>query len=335
MIPNADGQTHMCPGCSKPYASKQLLRNHYDNHSDKQHPGRICVPSPKNLLSATVFVDYKQHMAEERRLALKRKRKEGTSSSTLHVRNQRQSPAAQPQPSETPVPEDAAACSDAPGHILHHPFPQTNLDNRAASSESTSGTVDAFPGSEQQGPEWSWLHGAQEGRGSTSADSAGAATPSFIAVNTVGPFAEGETASATGATSALVAAGSNLPDSTSAIRPAAPPEPCQYSVIVKGLELGILSKEQLQHARKKNPLTGLEGLLLVSKIKRQVGKRWHSDKNTGPEDDMYKRFNSRADQLSKAGSGNAAESWDEYCAVLREEARAAELYLQYNFDPKH
>lgn len=73
MIPNADGQTHMCPGCSKPYASKQLLRNHYDNHSDKQHPGRICVPSPKNLLSATVFVDYKQHMAEERRLALKRK----------------------------------------------------------------------------------------------------------------------------------------------------------------------------------------------------------------------------------------------------------------------
>lgn len=141
----------------------------------------------------------------------------------------------------------------------------------------------------------------------------------------------------TGATSPAVAATpwSNPGDSSNAVRPAPdPPEPCQYSVMVKGFEIGILSREQLQNAHVTNPLTGLDGLQLVSKIKRQVGKRWHSDKIIGPEDDMYKRFNSRADQLSKAGSGNLgspAERWDAYTAVLQEEAVAAELYLQYKF----
>ncbi|KAL3145600.1 hypothetical protein ABBQ32_003148 [Trebouxia sp. C0010 RCD-2024] len=364
MIPSADGKTYTCPGCSMPYASKRHLRSHYENHSDLQHSGRICVPSPMNLLSASDFADYKQHITEERKAALKRRyvschslvsrvlpstvrlhmkddsilnRREGEESdSTVHATNQKQPSAAWQESSDTQMPEDedaAAACSDVPSHILHHPNPFTN---RASSSESTSGTLDAVPGADQQGPEWSWLHGPQECAGSASAKSsaAGAATSSFNAVNTVLAPAEGETASVTGATSALVAAESNLRKSTSAIRPNAPPEPCQYSVIVKGFELGFLSTEQLQHARRTNPLTGLEGLLLVSKIKRQVGKRWHSDKNTGPENDMYKSFNSRADQLSKAGSGKAAESWDEYCAALKEEARAAALYLQYKFGPK-
>ena len=93
--------------------------------------------------------------------------------------------------------------------------------------------------------------------------------------------------------------------------------------------LGLISEEQLQQAHKINPLTGLEGLQLVTEIKRQVARRCHPDKITGTADDMYKMFNSRVDQLSKTGTGSPAEIWSAYCAVLEEEARAAELYIQH------
>lgn len=104
----------------------------------------------------------------------------------------------------------------------------------------------------------------------------------------------------------------------------------QYSVLVQGHQAGLVPLTTLQHASSQpptivHPLTGMEGLHLLNKIKRQVAFRFHSDKSAGVECDMYKEFNSRVDELTKARSGS--EGWTRYNHALSEEIDAAQQYL--------
>ena len=94
--------------------------------------------------------------------------------------------------------------------------------------------------------------------------------------------------------------------------------------MIKGFQLGFISKEQMQQAHARNPLADPQ---LVSKIRRQASKWFHSDKVTGKDDDMYKMFNSRVDKLSKAGFGDQAQLWSAYVANLADEAAAAGIFL--------
>ena len=109
------------------------------------------------------------------------------------------------------------------------------------------------------------------------------------------------------------------------------PSCCQCSVLVQGCESGVIPINTLYAAscqpptqRICHPFGGKEGLQLLSHVKRKVGLRFHSDRSTGTESDVYKHFNSRVDELSKPTRG-----WARYNQILDEELEAASQYVHH------
>jgi len=78
------------------------------------------------------------------------------------------------------------------------------------------------------------------------------------------------------------------------------PVSCQCSVLVQGYLAGLIAPNVLHQSSSQpptihHPLLGIDGLQLLSRIKRQVALKFHSDKSVGVESDAYKQFNSRVD----------------------------------------
>lgn len=112
------------------------------------------------------------------------------------------------------------------------------------------------------------------------------------------------------------------------------PSCCHSSVLVQACESGVISIHTLYAAscqpptqRICHPLGGKEGLQLLSHVKRKVGLRFHSDRSTGVESDVYKQFNSRVDELSKPTKG--PRGWTRYNQMLDEELEAACQYVHH------
>lgn len=110
------------------------------------------------------------------------------------------------------------------------------------------------------------------------------------------------------------------------------PVSCQCSVLVQGYLAGLVALNVLQQSSSQppqihHPLLGTDGFHLLSRIKRQVALKFHSDKSVGVESDAYKQFNSRVDELSKANGDYIG--WTRYNQMLDVELAAARQYLQH------
>jgi len=110
------------------------------------------------------------------------------------------------------------------------------------------------------------------------------------------------------------------------------PVSCQCSVLVQGYLAGLIAPNVLHQSSSQpptihHPLLGIDGLQLLSRIKRQVALKFHSDKSVGVESDAYKQFNSRVDELSKATGDYIG--WTRYNQMLDVEIDAARQYLQH------
>ncbi len=107
------------------------------------------------------------------------------------------------------------------------------------------------------------------------------------------------------------------------------PVSCQCSVLVQRYLVGLIALDVLHQSSSQpptvlHPLSGIDGLQLLSRIKRQVALKFHSDKSVGVKSDAYKQFNNRVDELSKANGG-----WTRYNQMLDVEIDAARQYLQH------
>lgn len=110
------------------------------------------------------------------------------------------------------------------------------------------------------------------------------------------------------------------------------PVSCQCSVLIQGHLVGLIALDVLHQSCSQpptilHPLSGIDGLQLLSRIKRQVALKFHSDKSVGVESDAYKQFNSRVDELSKATGDYIG--WTRYNQMLDVEIDAARQYLQH------
>ena len=64
ILRNANG-SYSCSGCSKLFKTARLLQAHFGSKKDESHTGKVCIASPKKLLSCVDFKDYTRHMTEK------------------------------------------------------------------------------------------------------------------------------------------------------------------------------------------------------------------------------------------------------------------------------
>ena len=338
MLRSTDGKLE-CPGCSYHAHSSNQVYGHYNYHSkrgDKQHPGKVCAATPKNLLSPQEQESLRQHCKLCK----------------------------QPQP-KVSWKERYFCCqslklllvgSDDPGNIAHdrcyrqnfwHPYAledhsklhrtTPHLGPAATASyneEYLLLDIDEIPvaksmppicnnnpdqSSNDAAPSSSRIQKAQD-PSKPSKD----VVPNAIAWAVVhqGPI-DSKSISITRVTHADTPL----------------PSCCHCSVLVQGCESGVISINTLYAAscqpptqRICHPFAGKEGLQLLSHVKRKVGLRFHSDRSTGVESDVYKQFNSRVDEMSKATRGPGG--WTRYNQMLDEDLEAARQYVRYIYSKK-
>ena len=97
--------------------------------------------------------------------------------------------------------------------------------------------------------------------------------------------------------------------------------------LVSLIALDVLHKSCSQPQTILHPLSGIYGLQLLSRIKRQVALKFRSDESVGVESDAYKQFSSRVDELSEVTGDYIG--WTRYNQMLDVEIDAARKYLQH------
>ena len=199
--------------------------------------------------------------------------------SQVHTAAQKQE---SPQAPSTERAEGSEFCYEETGAAF---VQEAGSDSNAASSHTSAKKTGCSRGQlSRQSAAWTWLnYNSQAASEVTSKHTgSGTSTPSLHACQ----VASAEAPAAVEEPSPLTVVMGPVTQGRPHIHNL--PEVCDYSVMVKGHQLGFISKQQLLHAHVSNPLTGLEGLQLVATIKRQAGRLFHPDKMSGLDDGLYK-----------------------------------------------